>query len=197
MINIGIDSNAEQACRQLGEFPPPMLRAIAHAMDAENELTKGWIEFQHLTAPGATAPLPASEHRLRTVSHRLKESMRKSDAVIQGQAVESTIGSNVIYAAPHEFGFDGIVTVAAHQRRLPIGAGKAGVVMDAAGHIKRDRWGKPLKKEARFGQVCEFKRHMRLPARAPITTGIQERAANYSRSISSAIVEAWSALSKQ
>lgn len=46
-----------------------------------------------------------------------------------------------------------------------------------------------------FGQVRAHKRHMRMPARAPIRTGIEERADRYGRAISRAILAAWQELS--
>ena len=188
MIEIELTSNAQDVVAHLREFPPMMLQAIARAMDLENELTVGHIQAAHLTGRG---PFPVEEHKLGVISDRLRPSVRPSPAEIEGQSVISAIGSNVAYAGGHEHGVDRMVTVAAHQRRLSIGNGKAKVWFDKGGHVRKAAAGKVA-----TGQVREFQRHMRMPARAPITTGIQERAPNYSRSISAAIISAWEDQSK-
>ena len=195
MPTIEITSNAAECAAQMRAAPTRMLQAIAHALDLENELTVGHIQAEHLTGTG---PFPPSEHRLGVVSNRLRSSVRPSAAKIVDNGVSSSIGTNVAYAGIHEFGFDGTVTVRSHTRRIFARKGQAGRELiftllrwDGAGHIKK---GRTIKKMvAAEVTVRSFKRHMRMPERAPIRTGIEERIPNYSRSISAAILTAWEA----
>jgi hypothetical protein len=191
MSDIEITSNADDAMRRLRAIPPAMMQAIVRALDLENALTVSWIQEQHLTAPGATAPLPPAEHRLRSLSDWLRRGLRASAARAEGNGITSSIGTNVKYAGVHEYGFDGMVTVSAHQRRMPVGATKVGKVMDNEGHLHHDKTGRFTKAASRTGQVREFQRHMRMPERAPIRTGIKERTENYRTAISAAILSTW------
>lgn len=98
---------------------------------------------------------------------------------MSGAVVASSIGSNVAYAGVHEFGFAGVVGVRGHTRRqrsrdVTTGRGRRAQVL-ASG----------------IARVRPHRRQMNMPARAPISTSIDERARNYTTSISAAIVRAW------
>jgi hypothetical protein len=188
-VEFQISSNAAAIARQVKEFTPRMSVAIAAAMDQEDQLTVGKIQVSHLTAPGATKPLPPSEHRLRSISNRLRGSLNAIPAKITGNVIDAGIGSNVAYAGAHEFGFDGTVQVKAHSRRR--------FEVKPAPRVFNPKTGKIHATKATrtpTGDTISVKAHsmhMRMPERAPIRTGIQERAGNYSASISTAIVAAW------
>jgi len=193
MIEIGITSNAQQVVAQLREFPPAMLTAIARALDLENELTVGHIQKDHLTGHG---PFPPSEHRLGVISNRLRSSLWPSAAKATPEGVISSIGTNVSYAGSHEYGFDGTVTVRSFTRRIFARRGQAFrestftlLKYGADGRIKKGRTIR--KKIAAEVTVRSFTRRMRMPERAPIRTGIEERMPNYKESISRAILSAW------
>jgi hypothetical protein len=187
-IEIKLTSNAAAISQQVKEFQPRMATAIAVAMDEEDQLTVGKIQASHLTAPGATKPLPPSEHRLRAISNRFRGSVNAIPAKVAANVIESGIGSNVAYAGVHEFGFDGIVQVKAHSRRRFEVKPASRVFNPKTGKIHAS---KATRTPSGDIAVNAHSMHMRMPERAPIRTGIQERAANYSASISGAIVSAW------
>lgn len=173
-IVIELDSNAAAILAALGRFTPAMQQSIARALDLENELSIGYMQANKLSLRSPTT--------LGVVSNRLRPSMRKSAAVVGETTVDSSIGTNVKYAAIHEFGFDGVVQVKQHKRRI----------------IAYDRY---EKRGSRFiqtqsgikGIVKPHSMHMRMPQRSFIRTTIEERRSNYSQSISAAISSAWNA----
>lgn len=64
-----------------------------------------------------------------------------------GGTTEATIGTNVVYAEPHEFGFDGLVQVRAHTRQTP-SAGVANVRAHARQmHVKESSFLRSTLKE--------------------------------------------------
>ena len=104
---------------------------------------------------------------LGVVTNRLRGSLRATPAMVSSSAVESSIGTNVKYAGAHEFG------------TKPFSI--------------RPRAGKVLRFATPRGVVfARMVKHPGLPARRPIGSGIEERAANYSEAMSKAIEEAWS-----
>ena len=169
---IQIASNAKEVLAQVQGFPKEMSAAIARTLDKQNELSVGYIQKTKLSQRGPTT--------LGVITNRLRGSIRKSNAVVRGDAVESAIGSNVAYAGVHEFGFDGTVNVKSFSRSNHRG--------DQFTVSKR---GSRKQTASGVSFVRSFQRHMRMPARAPIQTGIAERSANYTEAISAAIVAAW------
>jgi hypothetical protein len=152
-------------------------RASGVALDAENALTVSHIQYSRMNFP---FPGSTTLEGLRSISGRLKSSVRQTAARIEGNAVVSGIGSNVEYMGVHEFGFEGDVMVSPHTRRVE----SRNVVRIGP------RGGKKTIAEG-IAQVRSFTRHMRLPERAPIRRGIEDRAANYTQRISQEIVHAW------
>jgi phage gpG-like protein len=184
MLQIPISSNAEEVLRQLQAFPLRMLEGMARAMDKENELTVGHIQANYLSGPRPT--------KLGVRSNRLRSSIRPSKAVIEGNQVQSTIGTNVKYAGVHEYGFLDFVTVRAHQRNVFRSHETGGVViMDA----RTGRLSKSAKKRISLLQgratVRSHLRFMRMPARPFLEPGVNDRYLNYGQAISHAIEAAW------
>jgi phage gpG-like protein len=169
---IQITDNAKDVLAKLQEFPKEMSAAIARTLDFQNELTVGYIQEFKLSKRGPST--------LGVITNRLRGSIRKSNAVIRDGNIESAIGSNVVYAGAHEFGFDGTVNVKSFSR-----ANRRGDL-----HTVTKR-GSRKQTASGVSFVRPFQRHMRLPARAPIQSGIAERAGNYTDAISTAIVAAW------
>jgi phage gpG-like protein len=157
-----------------------MLRAVAKTTDLENQVTVGHIMKKRLTGQG---PFPVSEHRLGVRTNRLRGSLRATPAAVAGSQVLSSIGTNVVYAFVHEFGFSGTVDVKPHAR-------KHYRAMSFTGAGKRR-----VRRKVRQADVFvrPFKRKMNVPARAPITTGLEERMPAVGAEISEAIVKAWEA----
>jgi phage gpG-like protein len=140
------------------EFPQAIKRGMTRAL----QIVAGRIQEKRLTGHG---PFPVAEHRLGERSGQLKLRTRATEATVVSEGdiatVSGTVGSSVVYAAVHEFGFEGDVTVKAHERRL---------------FRRTSTRGKPLKKPKLKGstQVRSFTRHMSIPERAPFRTGIRE-----------------------
>lgn len=182
-IQIPIESNAGEVLRQLEAFPETMKTRIARALDLENELTVGHIVAKKLSRRGPRT--------LGVVTNRLRPSVRRTDAVVTDKTIESAIGTNVIYAGAHEFGFVGVVTVREHRAR------NRQVDLFQVGDQVLPRW-RALSETRRKKKIASgivtvraHRRSMNIPARAPIRTGISERVPSYTRSISAAILEAW------
>jgi len=180
-----IQSNAVDVLRKVQSFPQRMGVAICRAMDLENEITVGYIQARKLSQRG---PLT-----LGVVTNRLRSSIRPSAARVNatGTDVESSIGSNVAYAAPHEFGFDGVVAVRSFTRKNPRGNLYGATTRTFDPKTGRVSKAKPKPSAAGISIVKAHNRHMRLPERAFIRTSITERAADYGTAISKAIVESW------
>ncbi len=156
MIGIEISKEAADLARKLGGIGTKAGPAIALAMDIENQLTIRHISQYKLSQKG--------ENTLADRSNRLRSSVRASMARVTGTEVESTIASNVKYAAVHEYGC-GPYTIRARK-------GKA------------LRWATPG--GVRFARTV---RHPGFPARRMFQSGIEERADKYSGAISAAIIK--------
>ncbi len=156
-----------QAClRAVERLPESALIEIAKAMNLQNNLTVRHIDIDYLSFPKDQPPVDIG---LRAVSGRLRGSLRASPAEVSGQSVVSGIGSNVKYAAIHEFG----------GRTAP--------------HEIRPKAGAALKFQ--IGERTVFAKVVHhpgseIPARAPIQHGIEDRLDSYSKAVSDAIINA-------
>jgi hypothetical protein len=139
-------------------------RAMAVEMDFQNELTIRVIMQSHLSGPTTDSSLSAR-------TSRLLKSVTRSNAVILGTGVISSIGSNVVYAKVHEEGFDGDVRVKSYLRRVKSRDQYAKVMV--GGKIKR------IRTVTGRGVVNGFTRHMHIIARAPFGHGIADRLPDY------------------
>jgi phage gpG-like protein len=161
--------------------------AIAREMDFQLNLTVGHIVKNRLRGHG---PFPVEQHRLGERSHNLYRSLRASKCVIQGDTITGTIGTNVKYAAIHEFG--GVI------KRVTL-AGSVRLATERRGNLIRQGPNGKLAVFARQGRKTATtvpfaggKRYeITIPARAPITTGIQDRAADIGAGVSRAIIAFW------
>jgi len=165
-LKIQLTPEAQATLRAVQRLPQTALVEIAKAMDRQNVATVFHIQREYLSFPKDQPPV---EMGLRHVSGRLKNSIHPSKAEVSGQSVTGAIGSNVVYAAIHEFG----------------------------GHTSpHDIY--PKNKVAlkfQLGERTVFAKVVHhpgseIPARAPIQHGIQDRLDNYSKAISDAIINA-------
>ncbi len=159
-ISLSIPADVSALVARYQGARPVVLGLVARAMDDENRDTVSHVQETKLTAAGPQF--------LNVQSGRLRRSIRATKATITGDSVASTIGSNVKYAAAHEYGFRGTENVRGFVR-----------------HIFRHtslRTGKRLKRKVDTGNtatVRPFTRQGNVRERAPIRTGIGECAANY------------------
>lgn len=100
---------------------------------------------------------PATPEGTRVQSNRLRSSVRATKTIVLPDRLESSIGSNVVYAAAQEFGIDDTVTVPAHTRTR----GKTRTQAAVKAHTM----------------------HMRLPARRMFQKGIEDRIDDYGPAI--------------
>lgn len=140
------------------------LGAVAKAMDLQNQLTIGYIQRNKLTA--------ANPPYLNVRTGRLRGSVNASRATVRGSRVEAAVGTNVVYAGVHEFGFVGTVQVKQFQRITPLSKfdpSKSSGVQTVRAHARR----------------VNFK------ARRMFEHGVEETAQDYADKISDALVAAW------
>ena len=190
-IKIQLDPQAERIIAGLQTLPTRMVGYIAAAMNQENLRTVSHIQAKHLTGIG---PFPVEEHRLGVVTNRLRQSLRASEAQqVSGGKIESAIGSNVKYAAIHEFG--GRIHKPARQAKVRHRLDARGNLVKQLGNANLLVFAKGNNTRARETQVEIPAHDVDMPERAPIRTGIAECLPNYSRTISAHIVAAWKGLS--
>lgn len=164
-----------------------MNRAIARELDVQLNLIVGHIVAKRMTGTG---PFPVSEHRLGVRTGLLRRSLRTSKATVVGNVVTGAIGSNVRYAGIHEFG--GTI------KRVLL-AGSVRLATDHKGNLLRQGpngklavFARKSRKSVATVPFAGGKRYeITIPARAPITTGIQDKATETGNAISGAIIRFW------
>ena len=194
-IQIQLAPAAVALLRSSDTWPAQVLQALRKSTDLQNELTVGHIQATRLSGKG---PFPVDEGRLGVVTNRLRSSLRPAAATVNGTQIESSLGSNVRYAGAHEFGFEGSVTVRAHTRTNPRAdlvsfrgqQGRrdalAGAFLTASGRIRKG----VVPVASAVVSVRQHTAQRSVPARAPIRHGIEDRAADYGRAYSAAIITA-------
>jgi phage gpG-like protein len=166
-IQITFTPQAQAVLNRLQTLTPRILSAMARGMNEANEITVGVIRRDFLSYPknGPTVP-----DGLRVITNRLRGSIRATKAVINGTTITSSIGTNVKYAALHEFG--GTV-------KRVLKAGSVRLRTDKKGNLLRQVNGKlavfaknthKLAVEKQFVGGKQF--DAVYPARAPIRRGI-------------------------
>ena len=100
-VRITFSPQAEAILNRYAQLPVAIPAAIARGVDEQNEYTVSYIQRDFLSFP---KDQPATLAGLRVQTNRLRGSIRATKAVINDDSVFSSIGSNVKYAAAHEFG---------------------------------------------------------------------------------------------
>ena len=183
-VNITLSPESKAYIESLEKMPADMPRVIARVMDKQNNLTVAYIQRTYLSFPKDGPP---QLNGLRVQSNRLRGSIRASKAVITGAGISSAIGSNVKYAALHEFGGKFTRTQ------------KPGVVRlraDAGGNLLRQDISPNLAVFAarRHKRVVEVQHEgstytVTYPERMPVRRGINDRMGAYRDAIGTAIVK--------
>lgn len=193
-IKIQLSAEAQRLVRDLETWPARMLRAVARALDRTNEQTVGAIVRNRLSFPKGSSGLAARvAGGLRVQTGRLRRSIRKTTAVISGNAVISAIGTDVEYAGVHEEGFEGVQHVRGHTRRFHrLGGGFKGrfiTEQEFSRALRRKRRPEGLSRGLSF--VRPHARKVNFPARRFISGTIEEREAIYTEALSQAILDTW------
>ena len=170
--------------------PAPLVHeAVRKALDQENELTVGQTVRDRMSFPRG---IPSTLEGLRVQTGHLRRSLTRSRAVVGSQGVTSAIGSNIRYFGPHEFGFEGRVTVKEHRRKLPdrylltTGQSISPATAARAGFLTRKgtlRAGLGEEAPERYVLVQQHQRNVRLPARRMVQRTVAARMPAYAASI--------------
>lgn len=167
-LSITLSGEALELLRTLPQAGERAGRAIAQTLDLQNELTIGYAQKNKLSGPRPSV--------LGVITNRLRSSLRRNDATVSDGMVEGAIGTNVEYAAVHEYGFDGEVTVKSFvrkQRSRDLVKGKKQKLVSSG-----------------VAYVKSFTRHMRMPERSFIRSSISERLDDYNNALSAAVLDA-------
>jgi hypothetical protein len=192
-IKIELTPEAKKIVANLQTLPPRIVKYIAAAMMQTNQLALANVK-KRLVGVG---PFPPEEHRLGRVSGSLYQGVRAGDAVITGDRVDTTIGTNTTnkgfsYARLHEFG--GRVHVKGREHKVRLKTDARGALVRQLGHSHLAVFAKATGKRAveRTGRSADHE--VDYPERAPFRTGIGEAMPDYKRNISAGIVDAWKSL---
>lgn len=177
--------------------PAPIVhRAVAQALDFENELTVGATVRDRMSFPRG---VPPTMEGLRVQTGHLRRSLRRSKAVVTANGAVSAIGSNVGYFGPHEFGFHGTVSVKSHERQLPkrylltTGQTVDRKTAGRAGFLTRKgtlRAGLGQELPDRTVTVRAHSREANVPARQMVRRTVAARMPNYGDTIRSRVIAA-------
>jgi hypothetical protein len=190
---------------------PAIKTTVAATMDTQNEMTAGYIRQYYMSGPGKSDP-----GTLAVVTGRLRRSVDRIKARIAGGLVVSGVGSNVIYAAAHEFGVDKEVSVREHSMRNSIAdrfefKGGGGLLVDRfsalrMGILSKGQMSQATRESGQYAiakrgarrvvkggdvAVKSHTRRMHLIARRIFSRGIENRLPDYGRAVSDAIVKQW------
>jgi phage gpG-like protein len=185
-IEIEFSEGTKQLVKQAPSLPARMMQAIRRGVDKANDLTVSNTQQNRMTGRG---PYPVAEGKLGQVSGHLRKSLRRSAAVVNGMEATGTIGTNIVYAGVHEFGFNGQEQVSAFRRKVKS--------RDQFAKVDRvsKKTGKPYKGKVKTAsgitQVKSFTRWMQIEARAPIGHGIADNAGTYDREIGAELRKEW------
>jgi phage gpG-like protein len=167
-LQVQLSDEARAILQRFETMPAQIGVALAHELDHQNELTIGYAQKNKLSASSSTT--------LGVRTGLLRRSLRRNDAVVNGNLITGAIGSNVEYAGVHEYGFDGDVQVKSFVRK----------------NRRGDLFSVKKKKISANGIsfVKSFTRHMHMPERSFIRSSLQERLPLIGRALSRAIVGA-------
>lgn len=178
-INIRLTSNAQEVIFRLEKFPEQMGTPIAKAMDTANQLSLGTAERERLSFPKTG---PTTPEGLRHITGDLVRGGKAEPAKVSGLVVSSAIYNPIPYAAVHEFGFQGPVSIPPHSR-------KSRITRPTFDTLGRERKGKKYDNGTHL--VRAHTAILNLPARAMYQKSIDKNTAQYTDGISNAITDAW------
>ena len=166
-MKLTIDLRQDALMAHLSAFPERLATSVVRAM---NRITIG------LQARVKAEKLSGQVLHVRTGTLR-RSINREVRASGSAGMIEGIVGTNVEYAAAHEYGFDGTVTVRAHVRRistkfkseaLQSQNGKAATIARWVGRSGKNRFVKG------YADVAAHARHMHLPERSFLRSALKE-----------------------
>ena len=190
-VKIELSEGAKEILRHVTDMPNSMLVDIAKGMQKANVMLVSRIQMERLTGQG---PFPVEEHKLGVRSGRLLGSLHAGDVTIADNRVESSIGSNVKYAAIHEFG--GTI-----HREASVGSVRLKTINKRGTLARQEGFphlavfaGKGVKKRFKTVRWSADAHDVVMPERAPVRTGIPCHLAEYGQMVSQAIEDSWEKL---
>lgn len=160
---IELSEEAKGHLEGLRTFPKRLVVNAGRALDRRNELTVGHVQEKKLSKRGRKT--------LGVVTNRLRSSASRTPVRISGSRLTSSIGSNVVYARAHEFGFSGRVNVSSHQRKVPVFV-----------------FGRRARNAGESYTVRAHARNVKITARRMFGTGIKENERKYAEDLSDAVL---------
>ena len=185
-IHIEVSGEAQEVLRRLSDGR--VLGAVGAAMDRENQFTIAHISAVRMRGNDGK-PFDAGLHVLGIRTNRYRSSLRNSKAVVSGSQVESAIGSNVKYAGIHEFG--GTIKVGARKGVARLRTDRSGGLMRQVGHGNLAVFARGGHKRVKAVPYVAPAHEIQMPERAPVRSGIEDRARDYGSAVSGAIVNFW------
>lgn len=182
---IKISDRSARRLQQLADAPAKLGVRLLRVFDYENQITGGHIQQRYLSQRGPDT--------LGVVTNRLRSSIWASKARIVDGMLVASIGSNVAYLAPHEYGFDGPVQVRAFTRHAKaldqFRVVRLGAEFDpATGRITRRARNRQQKVASGIVRVKAHTRHVHYAERAPLRRGIADRLAALQLAVETAAV---------
>ncbi len=178
-LSIRVTKDQSAALQALRGGFARLLQPLGKAFASGGQEVLGRAVKNRFTGRG---PFPVSQNRLGVVTNRLRKSMRSTLPQIDpaGGRVVISMGSNVSYYGPHEFGFRGRVQVKGHTRRNTPGPktfrGRLTKSSQRAmTDVMRERELSGTRKRGRVNAsyVKPHSRRVNMPARRPLGTELK------------------------
>jgi len=99
---------------KMANMPGNVTQSVAKRMQIVLITLEGNVKSKKLTGQS-----------LHVRTNRLRSSIHASDVAVTADKISGTVGTNVVYAAAHEYGFTGAENVKAHLRTIKQAFGKA------------------------------------------------------------------------
>lgn len=178
-LHLSITRDQREAFARLAGLGTRLLGPLAKAWGSGAQEVLGRAVRGRFTGKG---PFPVSQNRLGVVTNRLRRSMRATLPQVNETSgvISVSMGSNVSYYAPHEFGFRGRVQVKGHTRRNTpapqtfrgrLTKGSQAAITDAL--RERELSGNRSRGRVNAGYVRPHTRRVNIPARAPLGTELK------------------------
>ena len=182
-VKITVQTNLPQVTAALSRLPAQIQQRLTAALDKQTQLAIGHITRRYMRRRGPET--------LGVVTSRLRNSLWATPARMEGNEVVASIGTNVSYAAVHEFGFSGTVNVRAHTRRA--GRVKGKKLVKEVSEFNGKATGRTRKASRKGGSktvnVRAHTRKVNIPARAPIRKGLEDRSGAIASALQSALTK--------
>lgn len=170
-LTIKVTKDQSAALLALKDAGARLIRPLAVAWGSASQEVLGRAVKKRFTGKG---PFPVAQNRLGIVTNRLRKSLRATAPQMESASglISVSMGSNVSYFAPHEFGFKGQQQVRGHTRRAvaesartPRGKLSVAQIVKTKESRKRGRAG--------YSYVKPHSRRVNIPARRPLATELE------------------------